>query len=555
MYKEEVDILETISSLNNHEVFTPPKVARSMLDLLPQEVWSNPALKFLDPCAKTGVFLREIMFRLNKSLPRLNKSGGDFYYIYDKDGKNSKSYNLNNDSQRLLHIRRNMLFGIGTSDLTGKLSRRTLYGVMIANKDKDEILLNKDKDVDTDYKGLNSTYDYRMWDDCCANRQRDGNIFHGHNKPQHRFDKNDKCIDCGMGKDYSESENDENYAYPFIHENVSVFIQDIRSGKMKFDVIIGNPPYQISDSGHAASAKPIYHKFIELSILLSPKYITMITPSRWMTGGKGLDKFRKKMLNDKRISHIVDFKNSFECFPSVSIEGGVSFFLWNREHRDSCLYVDANNEKTSLVHLNRYNTMVRNIVGINVIEKVMSSSQCFLSDTILSRKPFGLSTFFKEYSAIKKPGYIGLFGNKKLMKDCAGFGYVKASVVQKNNEVIPRYKVLVPAARGRSSSVKQQVLGNPIFCPPQSICSETYIVVGSYDSEYECNNMISYVKTKFFRFMVSLKKETQHASQLVYGFVPHLPMSQEWSDEKLYKKYNLTQEEISHIESSIKEML
>ena len=531
-YNEDTDILETLSSLNNHEVFTPPTVARQMLDLLPSEVWKNPYLKFLDPCAKTGVFLREIMVRLNDNLPRKNEFGEDYYC----DGNN-----LNNPMERLYHIRRNMLYAIATSNLTAQITRRVLYGVTVANSDKDKAC---------GFKGLNDTYNYKMWNDYGKLRQRDGNVFYGHNNPQHDFDLKGKCKICRMSREASE-EDTESYAYPFIHGKVSTNIQKIRSGDMRFDVIIGNPPYQISDGGgNGSSAIPLYHKFIELALSIKPMYISMITPSRWVNGGKGLDKFRKTMFSNKHLVSLQHYTKSRDLFPSVDIEGGVSFFLIDRSKNTNLLEtltIDGNNE--DIFNIDKTSPfIIMNRIGVSVFEKVSVIESSFLSTCVLARNPFGISSNSKHITDNDNSNTLIEVATKRFK-----IKYINKKYIIKHQELIGKYNVVLSKLNGAANN-NGRVIGNPEILGNGQCCTDTYLVLKSYDNLDLCLKFVSFVKTKFFRFMVSLKKTTNISSRKSFCYTPDICLSEEWTDEKLYAKYNLTQEEINYIESTIKEM-
>ncbi len=318
---------------------------------------------------------------------------------------------------------------------------------------------------------------------------------------------------------------------------------------MKFDVIIGNPPYQMNDGGGVgSSAKPIYHKFIENAIELQPKYICMITPSRWMFGGKGLDEFRKKFLNDKRLKIICDFEDSKECFPSVDIKGGVNYFLWDSEHNGDCLF---NGEKRNL---SEFNTFIRSQISADILNKVkLKITDNYLDKIVLSRNPFGINSNYKnyekEYSDLNN---IKLYGNKNLMKETNGIGYINPTEVIKNIDLINKYKLIIPKASG--TGFDAQVLTNPIICEKKSVCSETYLVLFYSENKEEVINFSKYLKTKFFRFLVSLKKTTQNSTKESYEFVPNLNTNKEWNDEELFKYFNLSENEIKYINDKINEM-
>ena len=313
---------------------------------------------------------------------------------------------------------------------------------------------------------------------------------------------------------------------------------------MKFDVIIGNPPYQLSDRGAQASATPLYHKFVQQAKKLNPRFLTMIIPSRWFSGGKGLDQFRIEMLNDDRIRIIHDFINARDCFPNVEIKGGVSYFLWDRDNRGECKVIShMNNEISSIKSrpLLEYNSdiFIRYNDAISIFRKVQDFKEEKFNSIISSRKPFGFATNFK--------GEKNKFDNSLKIYQTKSIGYIKNDLVLKNLNWIKKFKILVPKAIG-SGDGRTDII-KPIISRPNSVCTETYIVIGPFESIKNVENTISYIKTKFFHFMVTLSKVTQDATSKVYRFVPMQDFSKPWTDEKLYNKYNLNNKEISYIES------
>ena len=493
------DVLDCLSSLSNDEVFTSPKLANQMLDLLPSEIWSNPKATFLDPVSKSGVFLREIVKRLDKGL----KS-----QIPDKQ-------------TRINHILKNQVFGIAITQLTALLSRRSVYCAKEANS-RLSICTGFDDDM--------------------------GNIIFG--QVEHIF-QDGKCTQCGASEAvFGERKGLENHAYAFIHTNKSNQYKELE--KMKFDVIIGNPPYQLSDGGAGASAAPIYHKFIEQAKKLNPNYLIMITPSRWFAGGKGLDEFRDNMLNDKRMKYIVDFIDSKECFPSsADISGGVNYFLWDRNHNGDCTVCNMENgiivsEMKRSLNEGSSDTFIRFNKAVSILRKVKGKKQESFSQLVSSRKPFGFDTTYKGFNQ-SKDKTIKLHTSN-------GIKYVGRSDILRNVDWIDNYKVYISRAYGERISSDFWVLGKPFLGEPKTACTETYLVIGNFENEQICQNVMSYIRTRFFRFLVLLKKNTQDGTSKVYEFVPMQDFTQSWTDEKLYQKYGLSKDEIAFIESMIRPM-
>lgn len=486
------DVLNCIANLSNDEVFTPPELANKVLDLLPQELFGNPNTTFLDPFTKSGVFLREIVKRLDRGLESR---------IPDRQ-------------ERIDHILHKQVLGIAITELTSLLARRSVYCSKKANS---EFCISK---FETE----------------------SGNIIYKNIK--HTWE-NGKCKYCGASQSvYDRGSEAEQYAYMFIHtNNPNIFFPN-----MKFDVIVGNPPYQMSDSGYGISAKPIYDKFIIQAKQLKPKYMAFIVPARWFAGGKGLDDFRNEMLHDRSIREIHDFPQAFECFPGVQIKGGVCYLLWDKNNNGLCKITTHKDGKEFPPMIRPLlekgcDTFIRYNEAISILHKVTKHNEATMVDFVSSRQPFGLDTTFHG----KEKGAIKLYENQ-------GVSYIEQSSIEKNNAIVGKYKIFIPRASSGSDAFPHPILGKPFVGEPNSACTETYMFIGPFKSLLICNNVVSYISTRFFRFLVMLKKVTQDTTKNVYTLVPLQDFSHPWTDEMLYKKYGLTKEEIAFVESMIRPM-
>jgi site-specific DNA-methyltransferase (adenine-specific) len=489
------DVLSCLANLSNDEVFTPPDVANQVLDMLPQGLFQSTDTKFLDPVCKSGIFLREIAKRLLKGL----------------------ELQIPELQQRIDHIFKHQLYGIAITELTSLLSRRGVYCS----------------------KYPNSIYSVTGFDDA------QGNI--RFKRTPHRWN-NGRCMFCGASQSqYDREDALETHAYELIHtaRPEEIF-------KMKFDVIIGNPPYQLSDGGAQASASPIYNKFVDQAKKLKPRYLSMIIPARWYGGGKGLDSFRKEMIEDKRIRVLHDFLNASDCFGTgVEIKGGICYFLWDRDNPGLCQVVTHEGKEITLqaprfLQEENSDVLIRYEKGVSIYHKVRDFKEPTFNSLVSSQKPFGLRTFFK---GKEKPfsDSIKLFQN-------GGIGYVSKSDIKKNFDWIDKYKIFVSRAYNAGDNYPHQIIGKPILGEPGSCCTETYISIGPFISNESASNVISYIHTKFYRFLISLKKVSQMASAQVYSFVPIQDFSKTWTDEELNAKYGLTDEEIAFIDSMIRPM-
>ena len=322
----------------------------------------------------------------------------------------------------------------------------------------------------------------------------------------------------------------------------------------------GNPPYQLDDGGAGKSAKPIYHKFVTQAKKMKPRYISMIIPSRWFSGGKDVDEFRADMLSDSRISVLHDYLNASDCFNGVEIKGGVCYFLWDKEHHGAC-EICTHQSNGSITESTRplleegLDSFIRQNELISILNKVKSKNEPSFIDIVSSRDAFGydireensLKTVPHKYSLQKSNvNNIEFYYNGWRRK---GVGYVPISSVREHREWVDLYKVLIPRSWGAGDAMKDKL--NPFIAGPKSVSTETYVVVGPFKSLTEAENAVSYINTRFFHALVSIMKISQQAPQKIYKFVPMQDFGVVWDDEKLYKKYGFNEAEISFIENFI----
>lgn len=524
------DVLTCIANLSNDEVFTPPELANQMLDTLATawadanggaDIWADPTVTFLDPCAKSGVFLREVVRRLIDGL----------------------ASTFPDRAERVDHILTHQVYAIAITQLTALLARRSVY-------------CSKNARGPHSVAKSFPTNDGNIWFERTEHTWGGGTLefrsapLSGDEIPVYT---NRKCIFCGASEEaYGRGDELETHAYALIHtHDVKARIAELFGEDMQFDVIISNPPYQLSDGGYGTSAAPIYQMFVEKALALDPRFAVFVTPSRWFAGGKGLDEYRKKMLSDHRLRDIVDYPKLYEAFPGVKIRGGVSYFLWDRNYDGPCTVQTMWDGKPVgepvARYLDAYDVLVRRNEAIPILDKVRAKHELTLSSRVSSGKPFGLRTFFhgKETKrGINDP--VRLFGSRKV-------SWVNRSDIPLNDGWIDEWKVLMTAVQGTSAAVETKFLSKPMIACPGTACTETYLVAGRFLSEEEAKRYSLYLRTRFVRFLVSLRKSTQHATRDVYAFVPDVPLDRDWTDALLYERYGLTADEITFIESQVAE--
>lgn len=538
------DILTCIANLSNDEVFTPPEFANRMLNNMEvlwskanngEVIWEQSNLTFLDPFTKSGVFLREIATRLIRGLeaeiPDLEK--------------------------RVDHILTKQIFGIGITNLTALLARRSVYCSKYADGEHS---------VATSF----GDHDGNIWFERTEHAWVGGTEWnytadeHGNNI---KVFTNGKCKHCGASQAAFDRDTQlESHAYAFIHaDDPKALVAELFGENMQFDVIIGNPPYQLDDGGYGTSAAPIYQKFVEQAKKLEPRLLTMVIPSRWFTGGKGLDDFRESMLNDKRIRTIDDYLSASEVFPQVGLKGGVCYFSWDRDNPGDCrvstYYKDEEPSVVTRVLLEEgADVFIRFNQGLSILKKVIEvetgqadsvalpEAKSFMQ-LVSSLRPFGFRTFFKG-KATKASGDVLVYQN-------GGTGYVARKDITINKQLIDPWKIYVGRAApgtGNKDTYPHRIISTPFKGVPHSISTETYLCIGPFDSESEVDSALSYMSCRLTRLLILLHKPSADTTRKVYTFVPKQEWNQKWTDEALYKKYGITKDEVAFIESMVRPM-
>lgn len=526
------DVLTSIANLSNDEVFTPPELANKMLDALEDawakshdgaSIWRNSEVKFLDPFAKTGVFLREITGRLVRGLEE----------------------EIPDLQQRVDHVLKNQVFGLAITRLTGLVARRSVYCSKLANGEHSIV---------SDF----STAAGNIW------FERLEHSWVGGTEKILRPDSNGdlmedfadgRCRFCSAPrKTYDRGVAFENYAYAFLHtDSIQQFLDVTFGATMKFDVVIGNPPYQLSGGSGGSSDSSIYHLFVQQALRLEPRFVSMIIPSRWIAGGRGLDDFRKEMLQSGRLVELVDYPDARDVFPGSPPEGGVGYFVWDRTHRGNTSYSLVRGKEVigpSVRDLSEFEIFIREEISVSILRKVLAKNEPSIIDLLTADTPFGIATNFRNFATDKKPGDLSLYYSDHGKR---GIGYLPRQDIKKNAHLVDSWKLLTPKANGIQTK-PDSVLGKPWIAPPSSACTQTFMAF-ILESEVQAKNLKDYYSTRFFRFLVSLRKITQDALRSTYKWVPMQDFNSSISESELYVKYGLTELEIAHIESAVREMV
>jgi hypothetical protein len=519
------DVLTCIANLSNDEVFTPPEFANRMLDTLAAgwaagndgaDIWADSSVRFLDPCTKSGVFLRQIATRLIAGL----------------------AAEIPDLQTRVDHILTKQLFGIGITRLTSLLARRSLYCSKHAGGEHSVA-----KSFDDD----------------------DGNIWF--ERTEHVWVGGRKCKFCGVdNQGFDRGDDLETHAYAFIHTNdIKARVAELFGDDMQFDVIIGNPPYQLNTEGFGTQARPIYQQFVQQAKALEPRFLSMIIPARWFSGGMGLDEFRESMLNDNRVRTINDYLTASDVFPGVGLKGGVCYFLWERDNPGDCsvatYYKDEPPSAATRPLLEKgADVFIRFNEGLSILKKVAlietgSANSLELPDAkkfmsiVSSIGAYGLESTFRG-EAKKSADDLKVYRN-------GGIGYVSRTKITKETHTFDRWKVYIGRAApgtGNKDTYPHRIISTPFLGEPGSISSWTYMYIGPFDSKAEAESVLSYLSCRLTRFLILLHKPSADTTKRVYTFVPTQDWTKRWTDDQLYRKYGLSADEIAFIEKMVRPM-
>lgn len=523
------DVLTCIANLSNDEVFTPPELANKMLNTLADawaadngaaNIWADPNVRFLDPFTKSGVFLREITSRLTVGLEDV----------------------IPDLQERVDHILTMQVYGIGITHLTGLLARRSVYCSKWANGPHSIAKSFTTPEGNIWFERMEHTW--AGGTEWVLTAGEDGN--------QIKKFKDGKCKYCGASqRALDRGAGFETHAYSFIHtDDITARIAELFGADMQFDVIIGNPPYQLGSDGGTRDV-PIYQHFVEQAKTLEPRFLSMIIPSRWMAAGLGLGDFRAQMLSDQRIRKLVDYPDSSELFPGVKLMGGACYFLWDRDNPGLCettLVRGGQTLETVERRLDEFDILVRDSRALGILRKVRDRREASIFDVLSADKEFGLTSNFDDYKADPFSSAIPLYAYQRGQRLV---GWIARHKITKSSDLIDTWKVLIPAAGFESQILPTLVLSSIRRAPNPSACTQTYLFLAA-PSEAEADHMESYVKTRFFRFLVWLRKVSQHATRSTYAWVPQQTWDRSWTDADLYEKYGITDDEQTFIESIIR---
>ena len=542
------DVLTCIANLSNDEVFTPPELASRMLNTLAEawsadhdgaNIWADPNITFLDPVTKSGVFLREITSRL---------IGGLKDEIADLE-------------ERVDHILTQQVYGIGITQLTSFLARRSLY--CSKNAASEHSVAPSFRKTETSEGNIWFERSEHTWiggSEWVLTADEQGNQFEKY--------VNGRCKYCGAGqKAFDRGKGFETHAYAFIHTtDIRARIAEIFGDNMQFDVIIGNPPYQLADGGGSGtSAVPIYNLFVEQAKKLDPRLLTMVIPSRWFTGGKGLDEFRESMLTDDRLRSIDDYVIASDLFPGVALKGGACYFLWDRDNPGPCEVTthfkdEPPSTATRPLLEEGVDVFIRYNKGLSILKKVVavetgSTTTLALPEAkrfeqlVSTRRPFGLDSTFKGKA---KQGADDL-----LVYQNGGTAYVPRNSITTGTQLIDKWKLYVGFAApgtGNKDTFPHRIISTPFIGPPKSISSETYLCIGPFNLKSHAESALSYLSCRLTRFLILLHKPSHNTTRRVYTFVPTQEWDHTWTDGELYTKYGITDDEIDFIESMVRPM-
>jgi site-specific DNA-methyltransferase (adenine-specific) len=538
------DVLNCIANLSNDEVFTPPDIATKMLDLVAAawaddnagaDIWADSSVRFLDPFTKSGVFLREITTRLIKGL----------------------EHEIPDLHKRVDHILTQQVFGIAITELTSLITRRSLYCSKWANGKHS---------VATSFGNTDGNVWFEREEHAWVGATEFIETADRNGKPV-RKGVNGKCRYCGATQKALDRGDDlETHAYAFIHtSDIKARIAELFGAAMQFDVIIGNPPYQLNDGGGSgSSASPIYQNFVEQAKKLGPRLLTMIIPSRWFTGGKGLDEFRDEMLADVHIRLIEDYPISADVFPRNGPKGGVCVFLWDRDNGGDCeVTTHFQGESSTEVRPLREpgsDVFIRYHVGVSVLKKVaavdgndsddlsLPANRRF-ADLVSVRRPFGFASTYRGRANEAD-------GDLRLLQK-GGVAYVGRDEISAGLALVDMWKVFIGFAApgtGDKDTYPHRIISTPFLGEPGTVCTETYLAIGPFPTKEEAESVLSYLSCRFTRFLILLHKPSQNTTRHVYTFVPTQDWTKIWTDDELYAKYELSSEEIAFIDRVVRPM-